>query len=71
MFPGMYERSHVGDDNAQWVLAALADDGVRVLWQDVGGNTYRRVGWAVDDGEPDVVAVAVGVAACLQFGARG
>ena len=71
MFPGMYERSHVGDDNAQWVLAALADDGVRVLWQDIGGNTYRRVGWTVGDGEPDVVAVAVKVAACLQFDARG
>ena len=63
MFPGMYERSHVGDDNAHWVLAALADDGVRVLWQDVGGNSYRRVGWTVGDGEPDVVAVAVEVAA--------
>ena len=63
MFPGMYERSHVGDDNAQWVLAALADDGVHVLWHDVGGDSYRRVGWTVGDAEPDVVSVAVEVAA--------
>ena len=63
MFPVMCERSHVGDDNAQRVLAELAADGVRVLWLDVGGNTYRRVGWTVGDGEPDVVAVAAEVAA--------
>jgi chemotaxis protein methyltransferase CheR len=62
MFPGQYGHSHVGDDNAQWVLAALAEDGVRVLWQDVGGNTYRRVGWTVGDDDPDVVAVTVELA---------
>ncbi len=59
MFPRLYGGPHVGDDNAQWVLAALAEDGVRVLWQDVGGNTYRRVGWTVGAGAPDVVAVPV------------
>jgi chemotaxis protein CheD len=59
MFPGLYGGPHVGDANSHWVLAALADAGVCVLWQDVGGNTYRRVGWTVGEGEPDVVAVAV------------
>jgi chemotaxis receptor (MCP) glutamine deamidase CheD len=59
MFPGLYGGPHVGDDNAQWVLAALADDGVRVLWQDVGGNTYRRVAWTVGHDAPRVVAVPV------------
>jgi chemotaxis protein CheD len=59
MFPGLYGNSHVGDDNAQWVLAALAHDRVRVLWKGVGGNTYRRVGWTVGNDAPDVVAVPV------------
>ena len=62
IFPGRYERSHVGDYNALWVLAALADDGVRVLWQGVGGNDRCRVCWTLGDSEPDVVAVAVEVA---------
>jgi chemotaxis protein CheD len=59
MFPHLYRLSHVGDDNAQWVLSALADDGVRVLGQDVGGSTYRRVGWPVGGDAPDVVSVSV------------
>jgi chemotaxis protein CheD len=59
MFPRLYGGPHVGDDNAHWVLAALADVGVRVLWQDVGGNTYRRVSWTVGADAPGVVAVPV------------
>ena len=59
MFPGMVMGSHVGANNARWTLQALAHDGVRVLQQDVGGNTYRRLGWTVGPVAPLVTAVAV------------
>jgi chemotaxis protein CheD len=59
MFPDIFMRTHVGDDNAQWVLAALAEDGVPVLIDDVGGNTYRRLAWTVGPGLPHVIAVPI------------
>jgi chemotaxis protein CheD len=59
MFPGIFMQSHVGDDNVRWALAALADDGVPVLFDDVGGNTYRRLAWTVGPEQPDVVAVLI------------
>jgi chemotaxis protein CheD len=59
MFPGIFMQSHVGDDNAQWVLAALAEDGVPVLLDDVGGNTYRRLAWTVGPERPRVIAVPI------------
>jgi len=59
MFPALFAQGHVGDDNARWALAALAHDGVPVLFHDLGGNTYRRLSWTVGPDLPQVVAVAV------------
>lgn len=59
MFPGMVGEGHVGDRNARWTLEALAQDGVRVLQQDLGGTTYRRLSWTVGVEAPVVEAVAV------------
>ncbi len=59
MFPGIFMQSHVGDDNAQWALATLAGDGVPVLLDDVGGNTYRRLAWTVGPERPQVIAVPI------------
>jgi chemotaxis protein CheD len=59
MFPALFAQGHVGDDNARWALNALAHDGVRVLFHDLGGNTYRRLSWAVGPDMPQVTAVAV------------
>ena len=57
MFPDLIPQSHVGDDNARWALAALAADGIRVLFADVGGSAYRRLSWTVGPDEPHVTAV--------------
>ena len=59
MFPDIFMQSHVGDDNVQWVLAALAGDGVPVLCDGVGGNTYRRLVWTVGPDLPQVTAVPI------------
>ncbi|OYY59645.1 MAG: hypothetical protein B7Y51_12875 [Burkholderiales bacterium 28-67-8] len=59
MFPGQFTASHVGDQNAHWALDALAHDGVRVLFHDLGGNAYRRLGWTVGPDAPEVSAVPV------------
>ena len=59
LFPGIFMQSHVGDDNTQWALDALADDGIPVLLNDVGGNTYRRLAWTVGPELPQVIAVAI------------
>lgn len=57
MFPGRYEGGHVGDANAHWVLQALADDGVQVVGQDLGGPHYRRLSWTIGAEMPQVTAV--------------
>ena len=59
MFPALFDSGHVGQDNAQWVLEALAQDGVSVLDHDLGGTTYRRLSWVVGPDAPQVTAVAV------------
>jgi len=59
MFPGLFGGAHVGASNARWTLDALAADGVRVLQQDLGGNTYRRLSWTVGPAAPQVTAGAV------------
>ena len=37
----------------------LAEDGVRVLFHDLGGDTYRRLSWTVGPNAPQVTAVPV------------
>ncbi len=59
MFPDQFTATHVGDQNANWALEALAHDGVPVLLADVGGTAYRRVRWTVGPDAPQVSAVAV------------
>lgn len=57
MFPGQFGAGHVGDCNAHWTLQALAADGVRVLHQDLGGQSYRKLSWTVGPDAPEVTAV--------------
>lgn len=59
MFPDIFMATHVGDNNVQWALAALAEDGVPVLFDDVGGNSYRRLAWTVGPERPNVTAVPI------------
>ena len=59
MFPALVNETHVGDHNVRWALAALARTKVRVLLQDTGGTSYRRIGWTVGPGGPDIVAVPI------------
>jgi chemotaxis protein CheD len=59
MFPGMVAHGHVGERNARWVCDALAEDGVRVLAQDLGGCAYRRLSWTVGMDAPQVTSVTV------------
>jgi chemotaxis protein CheD len=59
MFPSLFKHKHVGESNARHVLDRLAFDGVNVLIQDLGGNTYRRLSWTVGPELPSVAAVEV------------
>jgi chemotaxis protein CheD len=59
MFPGLVRDGHVGDANARWALDALAEDGIRVLLDDLGGTAYRRLTWTVGADLPQVTAVPV------------
>ncbi len=59
MFPTLVRNSHVGETNARWVLQALAAQRISVLAHDVGGTTYRRLGWTVGPAAPQISAVAV------------
>ena len=59
MFPSVFKQSNVGDDNGRCVLDRLAFDGVRVRYQDLGGNIYRRLFWIIGAAPPQVVAVDV------------
>ncbi|RVT52283.1 chemotaxis protein CheD [Rubrivivax albus] len=59
MFPALVGGPHVGEDNAAWVCTALAETGIRVLHQDLGGRSYRRLSWTVGAEDPVVEAVAV------------
>jgi chemotaxis protein CheD len=59
MFPEAIQPSRVGQANARWALDALAADRVRVLFQDTGGRSYRRLSWTIGTEAPQVIAVAV------------
>lgn len=59
MFPHLVGQGHVGASNAHWTLQALAADGIRVLHQDVGGSSYRKLSWTVGPQAPEVTAVPV------------
>ena len=59
MFPSLVLGGHVGQSNANWVMQALADEGISVLHHDVGGHVYRRLTWTVGPQSPLSVPVAV------------
>jgi chemotaxis protein CheD len=59
MFPSLVAGPHVGERNGEWVIERLALDGVRVVVQDLGGATYRRLAWTIGPGLPEVIAVGV------------
>jgi chemotaxis protein CheD len=60
MFPQLVTQAeHVGERNSRWALEALAEDGVRVLFHDLGGDIYRRLSWTVGPNAPQVTAVPV------------
>ncbi len=54
MFPNVFSRHHVGDANADWALAFLAENNITVLGQDLGGHGYRKVAWTIGPDEPVV-----------------
>ena len=63
MFPSLVRDSgHVGGRNVAAVLERLAELGVRVVHQDLGGTAYRRLRWTIGDADPEVTSVAVEVA---------
>jgi chemotaxis protein CheD len=58
MFPALTPGDgHVGMTNVRWTLSELADRGLPVLAQDVGGDGYRRFAWTVGPDAPEVVQV--------------
>lgn len=59
MFPDMFRERHVGQTNSDWVLDALADDGIAVIREDVGGAMCRRLAWTVGKDKPQVESVPV------------
>lgn len=59
MFPGLMPGPQVGENNVNWVIAALQRDGVQLLHTDVGGSCYRRLSWTVGPQAPRAVAVPV------------
>ena len=59
MFPRLFPKAHVGESNTRRVLDALQDLGIRVIGQDVGGPSYRRLAWAVGPGLPELECVDV------------
>lgn len=60
MFPSQPNAPvDVGRDNARWVIDTLAETGIQVLYQDVGGTAYRRLSWMVSPDAPSVTSVQV------------
>lgn len=59
MFPNLVgpDTHHVGANNALWAMDRLDELGVHVLGRDLGGSVYRRLGWTVGPGDPQVTAV--------------
>ena len=57
MFPQMVTSTHVGLNNANWVLDYLEHYGIAVLDESLGGNGYRKVSWTVGHEFPVVEAV--------------
>jgi len=59
MFPGLFPQAHVGEHNVRWALDTLAQQGVPVVADDVGGCGYRRLSWTVGPDAPQITTVPV------------
>ena len=54
MFPSLFKQAHVGQNNTDWAVQALADFGIPLRSQDTGGTVFRRIAWTVGPGAPEV-----------------
>jgi len=54
MFPSLFKQAHVGQNNTEWAVQALADLGIPLRRQDTGGTAFRRINWTVGPGAPEV-----------------
>lgn len=59
MFPAQFAGPHVGERNARRALEQLADEGIKVLFHDLGGCSYRRLSWTVGPDLPRMTAVPI------------
>jgi chemotaxis protein CheD len=57
MFPQMFTTTHVGANNANWVMNYLHDCGIAVVDESLGGSGYRKVAWTVGRNMPVVETV--------------
>jgi chemotaxis protein CheD len=57
MFPHMFTTTHVGANNANWVMNYLHDCGITVVDESLGGNGYRKVAWTVGPEMPFIETV--------------
>ena len=57
MFPQMFTTTHVGANNARWVMDFLHDHGIVVVGESLGGTGYRKVSWTVGRDVPVVETV--------------
>lgn len=61
MFPQMFTTTHVGANNARWVMDFLHDHGIVVVGESLGGTGYRKVAWSVGRELPTVETVQSGM----------
>ncbi len=61
MFPQMFTTTHVGANNARWVMDFLHHHGIVVVGQSLGGTGYRKVYWTVGRDLPVVETVQSGM----------
>ncbi len=58
MFPKLVTHHHVGLNNIDWVMGYLEHHKIRVLKEDLGGTSYRKLLWTVGPEAPQVDNVA-------------
>ncbi len=58
MFPAMVTHHHVGLNNIDWVMGYLEHHKIRVIKEDLGGASYRKLWWTVGPGDPLVENVS-------------
>lgn len=61
MFPQMFTTTHVGANNARWVMNFLHHHGIVVVGESLEGNGYRKVSWTVGRDQPVVETVQSGL----------